>query len=144
MRALYRADPQLWIDLVEQAALEGGDVVLVCDECGPERPEAGEALVRCHRRVLRALLVSVATARGLLVDFLTDDLRRNAAGGAGTAVLAAEGRPLTCPVCQRAGGHLPGSSAAGMATGTAPRPAWSPTSPGWKAQLWSAGSGRRR
>ena len=56
MRALYRADPQLWIDLVEQAALDVGDVVLVCDECGPERPGAGEAFARCHRRLLKDLL----------------------------------------------------------------------------------------
>src|SRR5687768_17220639 len=42
MRASYRTDPQLWIDLVEQAALGVGDVVLVCAECGPERAGAGE------------------------------------------------------------------------------------------------------
>ena len=47
MRALYRADPQLWIDLVEQAALDAGDVILVCDECGTERPGTGEAFARC-------------------------------------------------------------------------------------------------
>src|SRR5262245_37479449 len=56
MRAAYRTDPQLWIDLVEQAAFDVGDVILVCDECGPERPEAGEALGRRHRRLLRGLL----------------------------------------------------------------------------------------
>src|SRR5262245_10497440 len=44
MRASYRADPRLWIDLVEQSAFEVGDVILVCDECGPERPGTGEAL----------------------------------------------------------------------------------------------------
>jgi hypothetical protein len=43
MRALYRADPRLWIDLVEQAAFKVGDVTLSCDECGPELPGAGEA-----------------------------------------------------------------------------------------------------
>jgi hypothetical protein len=48
MRTLYRADPQMWIDLVQQAALDAGDVILVCGECGPERPAAGEALVRYH------------------------------------------------------------------------------------------------
>jgi hypothetical protein len=29
MRALYRAAPRLWVDLVEQAAFEVGDVILV-------------------------------------------------------------------------------------------------------------------
>src|SRR5215211_600319 len=68
MRACYREDSQLWIDLVEQAALGVGDVVLVCGECGPERPGAGESLVRCHRRLLKELLRAVATDRGLVVD----------------------------------------------------------------------------
>ena len=142
MRALYRADPQLWIDLVEQAGLEGGDVVLVCDECGPERPEAGEALVRCHRRVLRALLVSVATARGLLVDPLTDDLQRTLLEARRTAVLAAEGRPLTCPVCQRPADTsraLRGRDGYGYCS----EACLESDVARWKAQLWSAGSGRR-
>jgi hypothetical protein len=76
MRARYRADPQLWIDLVGQAAFGVGDVVLVCDECGPERPGAGEAFVRCHRRLLKDLLVAVVTDRGIVVDPDTDALDR--------------------------------------------------------------------
>jgi hypothetical protein len=68
LRASYRADPQLWIDLVEHAAIEVDDVVLACDECGPQRPEAGEAFARCHRRLLKALVLAVATDRGLMVD----------------------------------------------------------------------------
>jgi hypothetical protein len=38
VRARYRAVPLQWIDLAEQSASEVGDAVLVCDECGPERP----------------------------------------------------------------------------------------------------------
>src|SRR5262249_11183071 len=76
MRAAYRADPQLWIDLVEQAAFEVGDVVLVCDECGPERPEGGEAFARCHRRLLKEMLIGVAKDRGLMIDPDTDALDR--------------------------------------------------------------------
>ena len=63
MRALYRADPRLWIDLVEQAAFEVGDVILVCDECGPEDSGADEAGARCHRRLLFDLLRAVAADR---------------------------------------------------------------------------------
>jgi hypothetical protein len=101
MRALYRADPRLWFDPVEQAALDAGDVVLVCGECGPERPEAGEALAHCHRRLLKGLLVAVAADRGLMVDPDADDLQVALLQARRTAVLAAEGVPLTCPVCGR-------------------------------------------
>src|SRR5262245_56109734 len=63
MRALYRADPRRWIDLAEPAAFEVGDVIRGGDECGPERPGAGEALARCHRRMPKALLIAVPTVR---------------------------------------------------------------------------------
>ncbi|HEX2325428.1 MAG TPA: hypothetical protein VHQ00_08505, partial [Chloroflexota bacterium] len=101
MRLLYRADPQLWIDLVEQAAFEVGDVVLVCDECGPERPGTGEAFARCPRRVLKELLIAVAVDRGLMVDPVTDALDRTLLEARRKEVLAAEGFPLTCPICHR-------------------------------------------
>jgi hypothetical protein len=104
MRARYHADPQLWIDLVEQAAFEVGDVVLVCAECGPERPDTGEAFARCHRRVLRDLLIAVATDRGLLVDPDTDALDRTLLEARRREVLTTEGFPLTCPVCRRPAG----------------------------------------
>ena len=86
---------------MEQAAFEVGDVVLVCDECGPERPEAGEASARCHRRLLRELLIAVAVDRGLLVDPDTDALDRTLLEVRRTEVLAAAGFPRTCQICQR-------------------------------------------
>jgi uncharacterized protein YeaO (DUF488 family) len=142
MRARYRADPQLWIDLVEQSAFEVGDVILVCDECGPERPEAGEASARCHRRVLKELLIAVAADCGLMVDLDTDALDRTLLEARRKEVLAAEGFPLTCPVCTRP---------AGTARAIRGRDGYGYYSQAcldaevarWKAQLWSAGSGRR-
>ena len=142
MRTLYRSDPQLWIDLVEQAALGVGDVVLVCGECGPERPGAGEALARCHRRLLKELLRAVATDRGLVIDPETDALDRTLLEARRREVLVAEGFPLTCPVCRRPADTARAirgrdgygyCSEACVATDVAR----------WKAQLWSAGSGRR-
>jgi hypothetical protein len=142
MRTLYRADPQLWIDLVEQAALEEGDVVLVCDECGPERPEAGEALARCHRRVLKALLLAVAADRGLVVDPDTDALDRTLLESRRREVLIAEGLPLTCPVCTR-----PADTARAIAGrdgyGYCSEACLDEDVVRWRAQMWSAGSGRR-
>jgi hypothetical protein len=108
MRALYRADPQLWNDPVEQSAFDVGDVVLVCGESGPERPEAGEALARCHRRVLRELLIAVAADRGLVVDPDTDALDRTLLEARRREVLTAEGLPLTCSRLPSPGGHRPG------------------------------------
>jgi uncharacterized protein YeaO (DUF488 family) len=142
MRARYRADPQLWIDLVEQAASDVGDVVLVCDECGPERPGAGEALARCHRRLLQEFLLAVARGRGLVVDPDTDELDRTLLEARRKAVLAAEGFPLICSVCGRP---------AGTARAIRGRDGYGYCSEAcleadvarWKAQLWSAGSGRR-
>jgi uncharacterized protein YeaO (DUF488 family) len=101
MRDLYRRDPSVWIDLVEQAAVDDGDVTLVCDECGPEPRGGGEARVRCHRRILKELLVAVGADRGLLVDPDTGGLEATLLEARRARVLAAEGSPLTCPECQR-------------------------------------------
>jgi len=142
MRALYRADAQLWIDLVEQAALEVDDVVLVCDECGPAGSGAGEASARCHRRLLKELLVAVARDRGLVVDPDTDELDRTLLEARRKAVLAAEGVPLTCPVC-----HRPADTARAIrgrdGYGYCSEACLEADVARWKAQLWSAGSGRR-
>jgi hypothetical protein len=142
MRALYRADPQLWIDLVEQTASDVGDVILVCGECGPERPEVGEALARCHRRVLKDLLVAVATDRGLVIDPDTDALDRALLEVRRKEVLAAEGFPLTCPIC-----HRPADTARAIrgrdGYGYCSEACLETDVARWKAQLWSAGSGRR-
>jgi hypothetical protein len=142
MRARYREDSQLWIDLVEQAAFEVGDVILVCDECGPERPEAGEAFARCHRRLLKALLIAVAKDRGLMVDPDTDALDRTLLEVRRNEVLAAEGVPLTCPVCQRPADTvraIRGRDGYGYCS----EACLEADVARWKAQLWSAGSGRR-
>jgi hypothetical protein len=101
MRDHYRRDPSVWIDLVEQAAVDVGDVTLVCDECGPEPPGGGEARVRCHRRILRELLLAVAADRGLLVDPDIGGLEATMLEARRAQVLAGEGLPLTCPECQR-------------------------------------------
>ena len=142
MRALYRADPQLWIDLVEQAALDAGDVVLVCGECGPERPGAGEALARCHRRLLKALLVAVAAERGLVLDPDTDDLQATLLEARRKRVLVAEGVPLTCPICRR-----PADTARAIrgrdGYGYCSEACLDEDVARWRAQMWSAGSGRR-
>lgn len=142
MRALYRADPQLWIDLVEQAAFDVVDVILVCDECRPERPGAGEALARCHRRVLKALLIAVAVDRGLMVDPDTDALDRTLLEVRRKEVLAAEGFPLTCRICQRPtdiARAIRGRDGYGYCS----EACLEADVARWKAQLWSAGSGRR-
>ena len=142
MRARYREDPQRWIDLVEQAALGVGDVVLVCDACGPERPGAGEALVRCYRRLLKELLVAVATDRGLVVDPETDALDRTLLAARRREVLTAEGFPLACPVCKR-----PADTARAIAGrdgyGYCSEACLEADVTRWKSRMWSAGSGRR-
>jgi hypothetical protein len=142
MRALYRADSQLWVDLVEQAAFEEGDVILVCDECGPERPAADEAGARCHRRLLFDLLRAVAADRGLVVDPDTDELDRTLLEARRKTVLAAEGLPLTCPACNR-----PADTARAIrgrdGYGYCSEACLEADVARWKAQLWSAGSGRR-
>jgi hypothetical protein len=141
MRASYREDPQLWIDLVEQAALGVGDVVLVSGECGPERP-GGEALARCHRRGLKALLVTVARDRGLVVDPDTDDLERTLLEARRRGVRAAEGAPLACPACHRQAGTARAITGLGGYRFCA-ESCQEADIARWKAQLWSAGSGRR-
>jgi hypothetical protein len=142
MRALYKANPQLWIDLVERTAFEVGDVIPVCDECGPDRPGAGEAFARCHRQLLKELLVAVATDRGLVVDPETDALDRTLLEARRREVLIAEGFPLTCPVCRR-----PADTARALrgrdGYGSCSEACLEADVAGWKAQAWSAGSGRR-
>ena len=142
MRAEYRADPQVWIDLVEQAALEVGDVVLVCGECGRERPEASEALARCHRRLLKELLNVVARDRGLVVDPDTDELDRTLLEARRREVLTADGVPLTCPVC-----HRPADTARAIrgraGYGYCSEACLETDVARWRSQMWSAGSGRR-
>jgi uncharacterized protein YeaO (DUF488 family) len=93
MRALYRRDRSLWLELVEQAAVE--DVTLAGAARGDERT------VRCPRRVLFELLVAVATDRGLMVDPETDALQVTLLEVRRREVLVAAGLPLTCPVCRR-------------------------------------------
>jgi hypothetical protein len=71
MRARYLDDSQLWIDLVEQAAVE--DVTLVT---AVPAPPAGEALVRCHRRRLKELLFAVAKDAGVCIYQDIEELDR--------------------------------------------------------------------
>ena len=121
---------------------EVGDIVLVCDECGPERPGAGEASARCHRRLLKDLLVAVASDRGLLVDPDTDALDRTLLDAWRREVLVAVGFPLTCPVCRR-----PADTARAIrgrdGYGYCSEACVAADVARWKAQRWSAGSGRR-
>jgi len=142
MRALYKADPQLWVDLVEQAAFEVGDVILVCEACGPERPEAGEAVARGHRRLLKDLLIAVAKDRGLMIDPDTDALDRTLLEVRRKEVLAAEGFTLTCPIC-----HRPADTARAIrgrdGSGYCSEACLEADVARCRAQLWSAGSGRR-
>ena len=109
MRTLYRRDRDLWIELVEQAAVE--DVTLA----GAARGDA--RTVRCPRRVLFDLLVAVAADRGLLVDPETDALQVTLLEVRRREVLVAAGLPLTCPVCRRpasAGLAIPGRDGYGF------------------------------
>jgi hypothetical protein len=108
----------------------------------PERPGAGETRTRCHRWLLKELLLAVARGRGLVVDPDTDELDRTLLEARRKAVLAAEGFPLICSVCGRP---------AGTARAIRGRDGYGYCSEAcleadvarWKAQLWSAGSGRR-
>ena len=142
MRALYRADPQLWIDLVEQAALE------------VRRRRPGVRRVRPGapggRRGSRPLSPAGAEGppgsgghrTGAAGRPPTDDLQRTLLEARRTAVLAAEGRPLTCPVCQRPADTsraLRGRDGYGYCS----EACLEFDVARWKAQLWSAGSGRR-
>ena len=109
MRTLYRRDRDLWIELVEQAAVE--DVTLAGAARGHART------VRCPRRVLFDLLVAVAADRGLLVDPETDALQVTLLEVRRREVLVAAGLPLTCPVCRRpasAGLAIPGRDGYGF------------------------------
>jgi hypothetical protein len=137
MRERYREDPQLWVDLVEQAAVE--DVTLVGEA---QAPEGDEGRVRCHRRVLFDLLCAVATDVGVWIDPAMEEIEIALLETRRNAVLRARGTPLTCPVCQRPA--TPERAVSG-------RPGFGYCSGAcldadvvrWKAQLWSAGSGRR-
>lgn len=97
MRALYRRDKTLFVDLVEQAAEM--DVILV----GVVEPpvEGDEDTVWCARRLLRDILLEVAWDRGVLIDPSLEGLEVQLLEIRRTEVLAAEGVPLECPVCRR-------------------------------------------
>ena len=56
MRDQWRRDPDVCLALVEQAT--AGDATLVCYERG------GEVTVRCHRRLLKGMLLTVAERVG--------------------------------------------------------------------------------
>src|SRR5215207_3509925 len=97
MRALYRRDTTLFVDLVEQAVEM--DVVLV----GAAEPpvEGDEDTVWCARRLLRDMLLEVAWDRGVLIDPDLEGLEVPLLEIRRKEVLAAEGLPLECPVCRR-------------------------------------------
>jgi hypothetical protein len=128
---------------VEQAAIDARDVTLVCDECGPERPGAGEGLVRCHRRLLKGLLVAVAADRGLLVDPDTDDLAVTLLEQRRARVLAAEGYPLTCPACGRPAPATLAVPGFARALGSCSARCRDAERARWAALLATPGSGRR-
>jgi endogenous inhibitor of DNA gyrase (YacG/DUF329 family) len=119
-----------------------GDVVLVCDECGPERSGADEGFARCHRRLLKDVLIAVAKDRGVMVDPETDALDRTLLEARRREVLLAAGFPLTCPVCRR-----PADTARTIrgrdGYGYCSEACVETDVARWKAQQWSAGSGRR-
>jgi hypothetical protein len=77
---------------VEQEAQQ--DVILVGELVGEE--ERGW----CARRPLRDVLVAVAWDRGLLIDIDTEDIDLPLLEIRRREVLAAEGAPLTRPVCR--------------------------------------------
>jgi len=60
MRALYQRNPQVFHDLIDQAAEE--DVTLLCYEGGDEHA------VKCHRRLLKQYLFKVADHYDRLID----------------------------------------------------------------------------
>ena len=66
-RGHYRRDPESWRRLIEQAT--AGDVTLVCYERGEEDS------VRCHRRLLREMLLAVAHKLGHPLDVATGGTR---------------------------------------------------------------------
>jgi hypothetical protein len=84
----------------------------------------------------------VAKDRGLMVDPDTDALGRALLEVRRQEVLAGEGLPLTCPVCQR-----PADTARAIrgrdGYGYCPEACLEADVARWKAQAWSAGSGRR-
>ena len=137
MRERFREDPQLWVDLVEQAA--GEDVTLV-GEAPP--PEGYEGRVRCHRRVLFELLCAVAKDVGVWVDPAMEEIEITLLEARRKAVLLVRGIPLTCPECSR-----PADTALAIAGrdgyGYCSQKCLDADVARWKAQLWSAGSGRR-
>jgi hypothetical protein len=102
MRALYRRDKSLFIDLVEQAAVM--DVVLV-GGLGDD-----EDTVWGARRLLKEMLLDVAWARGLPLDPDIGEIDLPQLEQRRKAVLTAEGLPLECPVC-----HRPASTALALA-----------------------------
>jgi hypothetical protein len=77
LRGFYRSDPRVWVELVEQAAVE--DVWLV-----------GEPVVA---QLLRECLIRVGVERGLPLDPDEDRLGRTLLESARMKVLAREGIP---------------------------------------------------
>lgn len=73
MRALWRREPQVFLDLVTQAA--ASDVTLTCWE---RAPDGDERRVQCHRRLLWEYLVAIGLRVGAVLDPDTDDLTRAA------------------------------------------------------------------
>jgi hypothetical protein len=93
MRALYRRDKSLFVDLVEQAA----DVLVTL----VGELEGDEDKVWCARRLLYDMLLEVAWDRGVLIDPDLEGLEGQLLEIRRKEVLAAEGLPLECPVCRR-------------------------------------------
>lgn len=137
MRERYRADPELWVDLVEQAA--GEDVTLVGE---PQAPEGDETRVQCHRRILYDLLCGVAKDVGVWIDPDMDALDRSLLEMRRIEVLRERGYPLTCPVCSR-----PADTALAIrgrdGYGYCGQACLDADVARWKAQLQTPGSGRR-
>jgi uncharacterized protein YeaO (DUF488 family)/endogenous inhibitor of DNA gyrase (YacG/DUF329 family) len=137
MREHYRADPELWIDLVEQAAVE--DVTLAGE---PRAPEGDEGRVRCHRRVLYDLLCAVAKDVGVWIDPEIEEIDRALLEMRRKEVMRERGLPLTCPVCSRPAGTalaIRGRDGYGYCS----QACLDADVARWKAQLQTPGSGRR-
>jgi uncharacterized protein YeaO (DUF488 family)/endogenous inhibitor of DNA gyrase (YacG/DUF329 family) len=137
MRERYHTDPELWVDLVEQAAVE--DVTLVGE---PKAPEGDETRVHCHRRILFDLLCAVAKDVGVWIDPEMEALDRALLEMRRVVVMRERGYPLTCPVCSR-----PADTALAIrgrdGYGYCSQACLDADVARWKAQAWTAGSGRR-
>ena len=137
MRARYRADPQVWVELAEQAAAE--DVTLVGEARGPD---GDESRVRCHRRILYDLLCAVAKDVGVWVDPDMEEIDRSVLEMRRKEVMRERGFPLTCPVCSRPAGTalaIRGRDGYGYCS----QACLDADLARWKAQLQAPGNGRR-